>query len=49
MVVIFIHTLRAKSIDFIFHRDKEMRFLTMFFPTIELVDKMVINGSRHLS
>lgn len=49
MVVIFIHMLTAKSIDFIFHRDKEMSFLTVFFPTTGLVDKMVVNGPTQLS
>lgn len=49
MVVIFIHMLRAKFVDFIFHRDKEMSFSTVFFPIIGLVDKIVITGPTLLS
>lgn len=48
MVVIFINMLRAKSIEFIFHGDKEMSFLTVFFSVVGLVDKMVTNGSTQL-
>lgn len=41
MVVIFINIFRDKSIELIFHRDKKMSSLTVFFPAIGLISKMV--------
>lgn len=48
MVLIFIHMLTAKCIDFIFRRDKEMSFSMVFFPAMGLFDKKAINGSTQV-